>query len=79
MTVFKPGSQVTTEQPTVSVDKLTLGTHVFQLVVVDDDGNESAPDRAEVTVMRSTRPSQPEIRGRPTETELTRHRGPPQR
>lgn len=43
-----------TDSPTLQVDnKLRPGTHVFRLVVVDDEGLESRPDEITVTVQRS--------------------------
>ncbi len=55
MVVFQPGKTVKTDEPTVLVEvrgdpPLLPGRHRFQLVVVDDDGNESEPVTVEVTV-----------------------------
>jgi hypothetical protein len=54
MAQFVIGEPVTTEEPGVEVtldatSSLPVGRHVFQLVVVDDSGNESKP--AEVVVV----------------------------
>jgi hypothetical protein len=54
MAVFKRGEPIATEEPVVRVDRLLVGDHVFQLVVVDDEGNESAPDVAEVRVIEGS-------------------------
>ena len=56
MAVFSPGKRVTTEEPFVTVEKLGPGDHVFELVVVDDAGNESEPDRTVVRVITRSRP-----------------------
>ena len=56
MTVFSPGKRVVTEEPFVRVEKLEPGDHVFELVVVDDQGNESKPDRTVVRVVRRPQP-----------------------
>jgi hypothetical protein len=56
MAVFTPGKRVTTQEPFVTVEKLEPGDHVFELVVVDDEGNESAPDRTVVRVVRRSQP-----------------------
>ncbi|MDH5666843.1 MAG: hypothetical protein OEY86_02380 [Nitrospira sp.] len=53
MAKFVPGRPITTEQPFIDVDAgLSVGTHRFQLVVVDTQGNRSAPDIQVVTVVR---------------------------
>jgi len=53
MAKFVPGQPITTEQPFIDVDAgLSVGTHRFQLVVVDAEGNRSAPDIQTVTVAR---------------------------
>ena len=54
MTQFVVNKPVTTREPFVTVDGgLPVGTHRFQLVVVDSAGNESRP--AVVTVTIKTR------------------------
>lgn len=53
MAMFVPGRPITTDQPFIDVDPgLSVGTHRFQLVVVDAQGNRSAPDVQAVTVVR---------------------------
>jgi hypothetical protein len=54
MARFVPEQTIATRTPTVSVDAgLAIGTHTFELVVVDDAGNRSAPARLVVEVQRS--------------------------
>ncbi len=55
MAVFKIGEPVTTEESFVDVEStadapLLPGSYVFELVVVDDAGNQSPPARATVTI-----------------------------
>jgi hypothetical protein len=62
MPQFAIGSPVETEEPVVEVtveteQPLPTGRHVFQLVVVDDSGNESKPDQVEVIVRDSELPT----------------------
>lgn len=53
MATFVPGRPITTDQPLIDVDAgLSVGTHRFQLVVVDTQGNRSAPDVQTVTITR---------------------------
>ena len=53
MATFVPGRPITTEQPFIDVDAgLSVGTHRFQLVVVDAQGNRSAPDVQTVIISR---------------------------
>jgi hypothetical protein len=55
--VFKLKKPITTTTPTVDVvNDLKVGVHTFQLVVVDDDGNQSAAARARVVVREGTGP-----------------------
>jgi hypothetical protein len=61
---FTPGATFSTpgDDPIVKVllsatAPLRPGIHVFQLVVVDDAGNESAPVRQEVRVIDQARPN----------------------
>jgi hypothetical protein len=55
---FVPGRPITTEQPFIDVDAgLSIGTHRFQLVVVDEQGNRSLPDIRTVTVVRAPIPT----------------------
>ena len=62
MATFKPGVPVVTAEPTIEVTvtpdaPLPVGRHRFQLVVVDDSGNESAPSIAEVIVRDAQKPT----------------------
>jgi len=62
MPVFTVGTPVTTTDPTVEVtvtpaQPLSIGRHRFQLVVVDESGNKSAPDTVEVVVKDTTNPT----------------------
>ena len=62
MPEFRPGEAVTTDTPTVTVevspdDPLPVGRHTFQLVVVDDSGNQSAPARVQVIVLDDQAPT----------------------
>jgi hypothetical protein len=44
MPVFQPNKPIVTDEPVVRVEnRLAVGRYVFQLVVVDDSGQESAP------------------------------------
>ena len=52
MTVFAPGQTVRSREPVMPVDALDPGVHRFQLVVVDNDRNESAPAELRVTVLK---------------------------
>ena len=53
MATFIVGQPITTDQPFIDVDAgLSVGTHRFQLVVVDAQGNRSAPDIRTVTISR---------------------------
>jgi hypothetical protein len=61
---FLPGQPIATEQPDIVVDPgLPVGRHRFQLVVVDDQGNRSAPDERIVQVVRPNPPIGPIGRG----------------
>src|SRR6478736_6664350 len=62
MAVFVPGTDVSTDTPTievtVSTDKpLPLGRQLFRLVVVDDAGNLSQADQVEVVVADQDAPT----------------------
>lgn len=67
MATFTIGRPVTTREPTITVDAgLPVGSHRFQLEVVDTAGNRSRPDVAVVAVQRVvlppvTPPTRPEI------------------
>ena len=53
MTTFVRGRTVTTSDALVVVDAgLAVGIHRFQLVVVSNDGRQSAPDMVDVVVAR---------------------------
>ena len=49
MPVFNVGETQTTTIPTIAVDELGVGRHVFQLVVEDDAANQS--DKAIIAVI----------------------------
>jgi hypothetical protein len=50
--VFALNQPVTTTTSTLpSLINLGVGTYVFTLVVVDEEGNQSAPARATVTIV----------------------------
>ena len=52
MPIFQIGQAIETTEPTVLVEnKLAVGRHTFQLVVVDDAGNQSAPTKAIAVVV----------------------------
>ncbi len=62
MATFVPGQPVVTAEPTVQVTvsptaPLAPGRHRFQLVVVDDSGNQSEPSVAEVIVIDDKKPT----------------------
>lgn len=62
MAIFQAGVPIETAENTISVDvtpdrPLPIGRHIFQLEVVDDSGNRSAPDRVEVIVRDETNPT----------------------
>lgn len=62
MAEFVPGTDISTEVPTIEVtvspDKpLPIGRQLFRLVVVDDAGNESRPDQVEVIVADQDAPT----------------------
>lgn len=54
MPVFTPNRPIETREPLIKVepDNLPPGRYRFRLVVVDDDGNASAPDEVTVTITR---------------------------
>ena len=58
MPLFVPNVPVVRTTPDIEIDsrELGLGSHVFELVVVDDDGNRSAPFRCKVAVVPPTKP-----------------------
>jgi hypothetical protein len=62
MAEFKIGVPVETDTPTieVTVDQaapLAVGTHVFQLIVLDDSKNASVPTAVKVTIRDSILPT----------------------
>ena len=62
MAQFKPNEAVETDDPKVEVtigagSELKPGSHRFQLVVVDDSGNESVPSVVQVIVIDDGRPT----------------------
>ena len=62
MAKFVIGAPVETAEPSVEVTvdaaaPLSVGRHTFQLVVVDDAGNQSQPDSVVVIVKDSTNPT----------------------
>ena len=56
---FEPGKPVETDVPTVEVDPLPPGEHVFRLVVFNRRGQSSEPDEQTVIVQRRLRPPSP--------------------
>ena len=62
MADFVINTDITTDTPTIEVtinaDKtLALGRHQFRLIVVDDSGNQSAPDVVTVLVIDQGAPT----------------------
>jgi hypothetical protein len=62
MATFITGQEVLTPDPTVEVTVtpatlLPPGRHRFQLVVVDDSGNESTPASVEIVVVDDSKPT----------------------
>lgn len=54
MATFVRGQPITTREPTIRVDAgLAVGVHRFQLVVLTDTGQKSAPVVAEVSIQRT--------------------------
>ena len=61
-TAFKVNTPVSTRENFVDVQNdLAPGTHVFQLEVVDNQGNRSAPVKARVVITDPTRGPGPVI------------------
>lgn len=57
MAVFKLREPLRTTEPSVTVDAgLPAGRYRFQLVVVDESGNQSEPQETIVTVVQRTTP-----------------------
>lgn len=62
MADFNLNTPIETTEPTIEVtvsanNPLRLGRHRFQLVVVDDSGNQSTPDSVEVRVIDTQNPT----------------------
>jgi hypothetical protein len=62
MPQFQPGQTIESDDPTMQVEMdpaqpLRVGRHRFQLVVVDDSNNESAPAFCDVIVIDNNRPT----------------------
>jgi len=61
MATFQPNVLVSQKDPLIQVDaaasKMGVGVHKFQLVVVDDSGNASAPVTIDVIVKDTTAPT----------------------
>ena len=62
MAEFRPGQPIQTDVPDIEVTvspaaPLPVGRHQFQLVVVDDSGNQSQPAVHDVIVRDSSRPT----------------------
>jgi hypothetical protein len=62
MAIFEAGVPIETPEGVISVDvtperPLSVGRHVFQLEVLDDAGNRSAPDRVEIIVRDEEAPT----------------------
>jgi hypothetical protein len=62
MAEFNPGETIETEEATIEVTvtperPLRPGRHRFQLIVVDDSGNQSEPDSVDVIVIDNERPT----------------------
>lgn len=50
MARFRPGETIETTRPEITVEGLPIGPHRFQLIVIDTNGNRSAPDEVVVLV-----------------------------
>jgi hypothetical protein len=62
MTTFVTGQEVETRDPFVEVTisptaPLPVGRHRFQLIVVDDSGNQSQPATVEIIVVDDKKPT----------------------
>jgi hypothetical protein len=62
MAIFKLGVPVETREPIISVDidpaaPIRAGQHRFQLIVVDNSGNESDPATASVLIVDREKPT----------------------
>ncbi len=55
MPVFKRNEPIENFSPTIVVEnKLPIGGYAFQLVVEDEEGNRSEPDKTTIVVRRGT-------------------------
>ncbi len=53
MATFEPNQPIVMHEPVITVDAgLAPGRYRFRLVVVDDEGNASAPDEVVVEIVR---------------------------
>jgi len=62
MPAFQIGTTIETTEPAIDVTvtaaaPIPPGTHVFQLVVVDDAGNQSDPDKEKVVIRDTVKPT----------------------
>lgn len=62
MPEFSPGQTIETEEPRIQVEineenPMQPGRYTFQLVVVDDSGNESLPDSVDIIIRDTQRPT----------------------
>ena len=62
MADFKFGEAIETKEPVVEVtidprSPLRPGRYTFQLVVVDDSGNQSLPDSVDIIIRDTTQPT----------------------
>ena len=62
MAMFQPNVPITQATPLIQVDvsataPLAVGSHKFQLIVVDDSGNQSAPVTIDVVVRDTVAPT----------------------
>ncbi|HEX8244607.1 MAG TPA: hypothetical protein VF541_13970 [Longimicrobium sp.] len=62
MADFIPGQPIETKEPTIEVTltpqkPLAVGPHLFQLVVIDNSGNESVPVTVTVNVVDTDKPT----------------------
>lgn len=57
MPVFEINKPIERPSPTIVVEnRLPIGKYIFQLVVEDEEGNRSEPDKATIVVSRRRRP-----------------------
>ena len=71
MAVLTVGQSVTTTDPTLVVEnKLAVGAHQFQLVVVDELGTRSDPTTAVVQILAPPPPAPPTPQPAPSVTPI---------